>query len=173
MKKCKHCKEEFTPYHFNQKYCFKTECKNVWIESEKSKQWKQTKKKWISENSTLTKEVIKAQKIVNTYIRIRDKGKVCISCLKPPKKPNAGHFWNANNHWSVRFDERNLNLQCEHCNNNLSGNLLYYRENLIKKIGLEEFNDLEQKAKSTAHFTIDQVKEIAKYYQEKINMYKK
>ena len=133
MKKCKNCKECFEPIHFNQKFCFKDECRNLWIQSEKDKQWKKEKAKKKVELMTLQDYIKIAQQVFNKYIRERDKGNVCISCQKKPLKENAGHLFNANNHWSVRFDERNVHLQCEHCNTYLSGNLIYYRENLIKK----------------------------------------
>ena len=87
---------------------------------------------------------------------------------KPPKKENAGHFFNANNHYNVRFDERNVHLQCEHCNTFLSGNLINYRENLLKKIGEGEFQLLEAEANKTRKFTIEEVKEIIEIYKKKL-----
>jgi hypothetical protein len=117
---------------------------------------------------TLSDWIKIAQATFNAYIRKRDKGNVCISCQKPAKKENAGHFYNANNHYMVRFDEDNVNLQCEYCNTSLSGNLLRYRENLINKIGIERFDQLEAKAYLTRKFTIDEVKEINQIYKLKI-----
>jgi hypothetical protein len=83
-------------------------------------------------------------------------------------KKNAGHFFNANNHYSVRFDERNVHLQCEHCNTFLSGNLIPYRENLIKKIGVQEFEDLSKIANETRKFNIQEVQELINIYKNKI-----
>lgn len=168
MKKCKNCKEEFEPIHFNQKFCFKDECRNVWIQSEKDKQWKKEKAKKKVELMTLQDYIKIAQQVFNKFIRERDKGNVCISCQKKPLKENAGHFYNANNHWSVRFDERNVHLQCEHCNTYLSGNLIYYRENLIKKIGITDFNELSVKAKETRKFSKEELKEIIELYRNKL-----
>ena len=168
MKKCKHCKERFTPAHFNQKYCFKKECTNVWIESEKEKQWKKKKAKLKQDLMTVQDYVKIAQQVFNKYIRQRDKGNKCISCNKKPLKENAGHFFNANNHWNVRFDEYNVHLQCEHCNTFLSGNLINYRENLIKKIGEEEYDKLVDRAKVTRKFTVEELKEIINIYKNKL-----
>lgn len=168
MKKCKNCKEGFEPIHFNQKFCFKDECRNVWIQSEKDKQWKKEKAKKKVELMTLQDYIKIAQQVFNKFIRERDKGSVCISCQKKPLKENAGHFYNANNHWSVRFDERNVHLQCEHCNTYLSGNLIYYRENLIKKIGLDEFEKLSVKAKETRKYSKEELKEIIEVYRNKL-----
>ena len=168
MKKCKNCEEGFEPIHFNQKFCFKDECKNVWIQSEKDKQWKKEKAKKKVELMTLQDYIKIAQQVFNKYIRERDKNLLCISCQKKPLKENAGHFYNANNHWSVRFDERNVHLQCEHCNTYLSGNLIYYRENLIKKIGLDEFEKLSVKAKETRKYSKEELKEIIEVYRNKL-----
>ena len=168
MKKCKHCKERFNPVHFNQKYCFKEECTQVWIESEKEKQWKKKKAKLKQDLMTVQDYVKIAQQVFNKYIRQRDKGNNCISCGKKPLKENAGHFYNANNHWNVRFDEYNVHLQCEHCNTFLSGNLINYRENLIKKIGKEEYHKLVDRAKATRKFTVEELKEIINIYKNKL-----
>ena len=43
--RCKNCKEKFEPARFNQKYCLESDCVRVWVESEKTKQWKKTKAK--------------------------------------------------------------------------------------------------------------------------------
>ena len=168
MPRCKNCKDKFEAKHFNQKYCLKEECVRVWVEAAKVKNWKKTKAKMKADLMTLSDYMKIAQQVFNKYIRLRDKGNVCISCQKIPKKENAGHFWNANNHWSVRFDERNVHLQCEHCNTYLSGNLINYRENLLKKIGKDEYYNLEQESNKTRKFTIDEVKEIIAAYKQKI-----
>jgi hypothetical protein len=113
-------------------------------------------------------DIVKAaQMVFNKYIRERDKDELCISCKQIPKKVNAGHFWNANNHWNVRFDEDNVHVQCERCNSFLSGNLIEYRTNLLNKIGQERFDQLEAKARVTRKFTKDELKELIKKYKEK------
>ena len=166
--RCKNCKQKFEPIRFLQKYCLEAECVKVWVEKEKEKQWKDKKTRLKKELMSLQDYLKIAQQVFNKYIRLRDAGNVCISCNKKPLKENAGHFYNANNHWSVRFDERNVHLQCEHCNTYLSGNLIYYRENLLKKIGIEEFENLSAEATKTRKFTIDELKEIIATYKKKI-----
>jgi hypothetical protein len=169
--RCKNCKEKFEPVRFNQKYCLKDECIRVFVEEAKSKAWKKTKKN-MQENLETIQDLVKATQIVfNKYIRLRDKDELCISCKQKPKKSNAGHFYNANNHWNVRFDERNVHLQCEHCNTFLSGNLINYRENLLKKIGEGKFQLLEAEANKTRKFTKEELKEIIETYKKKIKEY--
>lgn len=166
-RKCKYCKQPFEPTVFLQKNCFEPLCVSDWINEVKEKNWKRKKAKMKMDLMTIQDYVKLAQQVFNKYIRLRDAGNVCISCQKKPLKENAGHFYNANNHWSVRFDERNVHLQCEHCNTYLSGNLIYYRENLLKKIGITEFENLSAEAMKTRKFTIDELKEIISTYKKK------
>ena len=118
---------------------------------------------------TLSDYLKLAQQLVNKYINLRDKGLPCISCDKPiTGRVNASHFWNANNHYNVRFNEDNIHSSCINCNQFLSGNLLEYRSRLILKIGVERFNTLETESKKTRKFTTEELKEIIKEYKQKI-----
>jgi len=167
-RKCKYCKSEFLPYTTLQKNCFNPDCVTAWINDVKTKQWVKKKAQLKKDLMTVQDYVKIAQQVFNKYIRLRDKNNKCISCNQKPKKENAGHFFNANNHWSVRFDERNVHLQCEACNTYLSGNLIQYRENLINKLGAEEFESLSEEATKTRKFTIEELKEIIDTYKKKI-----
>jgi hypothetical protein len=166
-RKCKYCRSVFSPITTLQKNCFDPNCVAEWINEVKQKNWQKKKAKLKLDLMTVQDYIKLAQQVFNKYIRLRDVGNVCISCQKKPLKENAGHFYNANNHWSVRFDERNVHLQCEHCNTFLSGNLIYYRENLLKKIGIEEFENLSVEAMKTRKFTIEELKEIIATYKKK------
>lgn len=170
--RCKHCKTVFKSIRFNFKYCLSSEeCIKSWNIERKScevKAWNKEKKVRKEKLLTVQEYVKTVQKTFNKFIRLRDKGQVCISCQKPPKKVNAGHYFNANNHWNVRFDEDNVHNQCEACNTSLSGNLIEYREHLINKIGIERYNVLNDKARLTRKFTIDELKEINEHYKLKI-----
>ena len=176
MKKCKSCSKPFEPKQkFNStiktnrcEVCLKTEqaLKNL------SAIKKEKKIKAKEDLLTLQDYLKLAQQVFNKFIRQRDKGLNCISCDKPCKKENAGHYFSSGGHANVRFDENNVHLQCEHCNTFLSGNLIFYRENLIKKIGIESFEALENKAKITRKFSISEVKEIIEIYKAKIKMLK-
>jgi hypothetical protein len=147
-------------------------CVAAWVQEATINNWQKKKKKMQAELETVQDIVKAAQMVFNKYIRERDKDELCISCKQTPKKVNAGHFWNANNHWNVRFDEDNVHVQCERCNSFLSGNLLEYRTNLLTKIGAERFNQLEARARVTRKFTKDELKELIKKYKEKYNQLK-
>lgn len=106
-----------------------------------------------------------AQAAFNAYIRERDAEQMCVSCQKPCKKRNAGHYRSVGSAPELRFEELNCHLQCEHCNSYLSGNLIEYRKNLIHKIGQEKLDWLEG-PHEPKKYTIEQLKEIkAKYKQ--------
>ena len=64
---------------------------------------------------------------------------------------------------NLRFTEDNVHKQCQPCNTHLSGNLLCYRINLIKKIGQARVDVLEGES-VTKKWTIDELKEIQQKY---------
>ena len=84
----------------------------------------------------------KAITLFNASIRERDKDLPCISCGKY-NQLQAGHFYSAGHHELLRFEEDNVHGQCVKCNYFLSGNLIKYREGLIKKIGIERVERLD------------------------------
>lgn len=109
-------------------------------------------------------ELIKiAQRKFNKFIRDRDKENGCISC-NTGKAEQAGHYLSQGHHNALRFDENNTNAQCCRCNLYLSGNLINYRIGLVKKIGVEKVEWLEnypKKAHKFDRFTLISI--ITKY----------
>jgi len=167
--RCKNCKDKFEPIRFNHKFCLKDECIKAFVEEVKVKQWKTTKKRMKEDLKTLQDWLKETQTIFNKYVRLRDQGLNCISCDKPPKKRNCGHYFSSGGHSNVRFDEDNCHLQCEHCNTFLSGNLLNYQIGIQKKIGAQKLLELQERAHVTKKWTIDELKEIIQTYKSKIN----
>ena len=167
--RCKNCKEKFEPIRFNQKYCLKDECVRVFVQVVKEKTWKQTKAKMKNDIKTNSDWMKEAQKVFNSYIRLRDKNQTCISCgSKLGSKYDAGHFYSMGGHKAVTFDEDNVHAQCVACNQFKSGNLINYREGLIKRIGEAKLNDLSQRANQTRKYTNDELQELIKTYKQKI-----
>ena len=99
--------------------------------------------------------IAKLDRTFSRYIRLRDThgGEYfrCISCgkIKPKENADCGHFF-SRRRLSVRWDEKNCHAECAACNRFDSEHLLYYRENLIKKIGQKEFEALEVRANQTS-----------------------
>lgn len=75
-----------------------------------------------------------AQQDFNAYIRERDRDKGCISCSTGAVE-HAGHYFSQGHHSLLRYNELNVNGQCERCNTFLRGNLIHYRNGLIKRYG--------------------------------------
>lgn len=85
-----------------------------------------------------------AQAAFNRFIRIRDADKPCVSCGRfHDGQWHAGHFLSTGARPELRFDESNVHRQCQPCNVHLHGNLVLYRAELIRRIGLEEVERLE------------------------------
>ena len=170
---CKVCAIKFEPRYNSVQPCCSVSCAYQYAKDLKEKKWKKEKAKRKKELMTLQDWLKICQTTVNKYIRLRDEGQPCISCKNPNmKKVNASHYYNANNHYNVRFNEDNIHSACEKCNQFLSGNLIPYRKYLIEKIGQERFNHLESIARETRKFTIEEVKEIIEYYKAKIKEFK-
>ena len=108
-----------------------------------------------------------AQRHFNAYIRKRDEGKPCINCNQF-KRLQAGHYFSVGGHGSVRFDENNCHGECKQCNYYNSQSHAYkYRNNLIAKIGLKEFEQLELKSKFVKKWSRYELIQIIETYKEK------
>ncbi len=85
------------------------------------------------------------------FIRERDSENgffKCISCgeTKSTDQLQAGHYYPAGKFKSIKFDEFNVNGECVHDNYYSGDHLIKYKENLIKKIGINNFDLLQVKA---------------------------
>lgn len=108
---------------------------------------------------------------VNKWVRFRDEGLKCISCDNEIKgggyigsgSKQAGHYRSAGSCPELRFNTLNINLQCQRCNVQLSGNIAGYRPRLIDKIGIELVEWLEGPHEQKK-YTCDQLREIRAYY---------
>jgi len=108
-----------------------------------------------------------AQAEFNKFIRLRDADQPCISCGRfHSGQYHAGHYLTVGAKPELRFDEDNCHKQCAPCNNHLSGNLVNYRINLEKRIGIERVERLEG-PHDLPNWTIEQIQEIRKHYRQK------
>jgi hypothetical protein len=173
-KKCRHCGNLFTPRVSMQVSC-SVDCaigiaKKKRVKSDKvalstKKRELIAAKQAIKSRSDWMKE---AQQAFNAWIRERDKDLPCISCQRHHTgQYHAGHYRTTKAAPELRFNENNVNKQCSVCNNHLSGNILEYRINLIRKIGIELVEWLEG-AHQPKKYTIDDLKAIKSEYKEKL-----
>ncbi len=117
--------------------------------------------------------VKKLDKVFALYIRLRDcmpngLGK-CISCgkIKPYRELDCGHFFGRTN-MATRFDEDNCHAECQWCNRASSDHLIYYQENLIKKIGVARFSTLRERAHSIKKWDNADLERMIKYYTDEV-----
>jgi hypothetical protein len=165
MPRCKNCKDKFEPIRFNHKFCLKDECVRAFVEEAKAAQWKKTKVKLKNDLKTTTDWLKEAQKVFNTFIRLRDCGKPCVSCNGSlGEKYDAGHYFSMGGHKAVTFNEDNVHAQCVTCNRYKHGNLLEYQIGIEKRIGPERLLELHEKAHDVRKYTADELKEIIKKY---------
>ena len=130
------------------------------------------KSKWLSE----------AQASVNKYIRIRDQEKPCISCGVDSVRSfngyrgacgwDAGHYRSRGAAGHLRFNTFNINKQCVNCNRDKSGNVVDYRINLLKKIGVDRLDRLEMD-NSIRGFDVEYLKRIKSIFERKHRLYLK
>ena len=143
QKKCKSCKVTFKPFLSTASVC-SIECAVTMAKANTAKIIKKdikARKQALKSLGTLHKE---AQPEFNKYIRLRDKGKPCISCQRHHTgQIHAGHYRSVGAAAELRYNENNVHAQCAPCNNHLSGNAIDYRINLINKIGIKAVEQLE------------------------------
>ena len=166
-KKCCICKQQFQPLRQLQKVCSMScaiEHSRALAAKKAKKETKELKAK-LKPRADYLKE---AQAVFNKFIRMRDEADPCISCGKFHKgQYHAGHFRSIGAAPELRFNEYNCHRQCQPCNTHLSGNLLEYRRGLVAKIGIEKVEWLEGPHEAKK-YTIDEILEIKKHYQQKI-----
>ena len=168
--KCKNCKDIFKPKQFNRKFCTKDECNDLYFVALKDQYFKKLnkeKKERKKKAETVQSLMKSTQKVFNSWIRKRDYGQPCISCQNPnPKKVNAGHYIASGKSKFLSFNELNVHLQCESCNNHKSGNLIEYRINLIDKIGKDKVEYLEENRHITKIYSRSELIAITEKYKK-------
>lgn len=172
QKKCKNCKELFTPFKTTQIVC-SVDCS---IQYQKEKKAKDTAKKNRERKRLLTEELMtysdwkqKLQKVFNQYIRLRDINRGCVSCDKPlqNRKFDAGHFY-PTTYEGLRYNELNVHGQCVPCNRNLHGNIHEYRKRITNRITKEELKWLDENRHVRLDLKVYEIKELINIYKEKI-----
>ena len=169
QKKCMNCATPFTPDRMGQKTC-SPRCAYQSVEKAKDKAFnavtRTKKKEWRDNDKSYWMNL--AQKEFNAYIRARDKGLACVSCGRHHQgQYHAGHYRSVGACSALRFDERQVRLQCAPCNNHLSGNIARYRIRLIELIGIEQVEEIEN-YNEIRRFTIDELKAIQAHYKAKL-----
>jgi len=94
----------------------------------------------------------------------------CISCntIKQIKEMDNGHYIGRGCMF-LRYDPRNAWPQCRKCNSFQSGLSIHnYRENLIKKLGLEVVEELETLRHRPFKYSIEELKDLRKQFNKRL-----
>lgn len=117
------------------------------------------------ERTDLKKAHETTKTLVHAYIRERDKGKPCISCMND-WKPNfqAGHGYAAGSFETLKYNLHNIHGQCEQCNLRKEGDFFNYSLNLPDRIGIDNYNELVRLAGIDKQFSkvwnLENLKEV-------------
>lgn len=173
-KKCRHCRDPFTPSRPLQAACSIT-CA---LSLTRAKQERERKALAALERKAIkaAKQRIKskadymreAQAEFNAFIRERDRDLPCISCGRHHRgQYHAGHYRTVGSSPELRFEPLNTHKQCAPCNNHKSGDIVNYRINLTAKIGAERVAWLEG-PHEPKRYTIEDLNAIKAEYRGKL-----
>lgn len=181
VRKCavKTCRQPFVPRSMTHKACGpecaeiigRAKAEKVRLAAERKEAAEHRQK--LADSKPLQHWLKLTEGVVNHYIQTRDKGKPCISCgTRRTVQWEAGHFLSVGARPELRYDPRNINLQCHRCNVQLSGNQAAYRIGLLDKIGEAAVEELEG-PHPTAHYTRDALAELRRHFAAETRLLKR
>jgi hypothetical protein len=150
VKKCKHCRTEFTPARPLQKACSPT-CALEIARAARLKAERKDDRTRREKMKPLRKLMAEAQAAFNGWVRERDRDQPCICCGRATTTVDGlgAHGWDAGHYRStgsashLRFSEDNCHRQLVLCNRHGGGRAVDYRIGLIARIGLARVEALE------------------------------
>ena len=80
----------------------------------------------------------------------------------------AGHFIPQAQGNAVRFDLRNIHVQCYRCNINLGGNGPEYYPFMLEKYGQDVIDELRKLSNTSVKFTAPELQDMIKEMERKI-----
>jgi hypothetical protein len=179
MSRCKNCGSRFEPrFSTLEKFCWDPECKTIEalkkleaVKKLEARNWKARKSELKKANKNASDYRNDLQKIFNTWIRLRDQDQPCISCGLPlTGKFDAGHFHSVGSYPNLRYNIDNVHGQCVECNQHKRGNLIEYRNNLIKRIGIDRMEALNASRKLPLKLTIPEIIDLIYHYKALIKI---
>lgn len=109
--------------------------------------------------------------VFSKYIRSRD-GNKCITCgrIGEYNTMQAGHYV-SRSCYALRWDEMNVHCQCYACNVCKHGNMIAYREQLVKLYGEKKVKKLEVQRHSIKKYTSEELEKMIEYYKKMLTIY--
>jgi hypothetical protein len=173
MKACAVCKSKFTPVRNFQAVCENIDCA---IAHGKSQTGQARARKALADvgrtELKARKEKLKSraehmkdtQTAFNAWVRERDALLPCVSCGRHHQgKYDAGHYRTVGSNPALRFEPLNCAKQCVPCNQHKSGNIVNYRIELVKRIGIANVEWLEG-SHEPKKYTIEELKALTAQY---------
>lgn len=122
----------------------------------------------MAKKPTRTSIVKKLDAVFSTYIRRRyavNEIAECYTCGKKEhwKKQHAGHFA-SRRHYSTRWNEYNVQVQCPSCNIWQQGMQFQFGKNLCLQYGDNFADDLMIESKQIRKFTDVELQELIEHY---------
>ncbi|PBP53301.1 recombination protein NinG [Pseudomonas syringae] len=169
-KKCAHCSEAFLPLRPMQKVCGPAcaiampaenlpQARKALADIER-KEIKARKEKLKSRSDHMKD----TQQAFNEWVRHRDASLPCVSCGRHHEgKYDAGHYRTVGSNPALRFEPLNCHKQCVPCNQHKSGNVVEYRLELVRRIGIVNVEWLEG-PHEPQKYTIEELKALTAKY---------
>lgn len=175
-KRCPECRVMFVPARNGQAVCGEIECAIAHGQSEKGRAIAGKALAEVGRREIKArKEKLKSradhmrdtQKAFNAWVRERDAQLPCISCGRHHQgKYDAGHYRTVKSNPALRFEPLNCHKQCVPCNQHLSGNIVNYRIELVKRVGIDLVDWLEGPHEAK-RYTVEQLKAMTAEYRAK------
>ena len=175
-KRCPSCRVMFTPTRSSQAVCGEIECAIAHGQSEKGQASARKALADVARREIkVRKEKLKSradhlkdtQTAFNAWVRARDAELPCISCGRHHQgKYDAGHYRTVGSNPALRFEPLNCHRQCSPCNTQLSGNIVNYRIELVRRIGAEKVDWLEG-PHEPKKYTVEELKAMTAEYRAK------
>lgn len=142
-RKCRTCRTEYTPARMGQKAC-SPRCAVQQARDTARRQAARDKQAARVRLRTRRDWAKIAQQKFNAWVRLRDADLPCVSCGRfHDGQWHAGHYLTTGARPELRYEPLNCHRQCQPCNTHLSGNLVLYRQELLKRIGKDAVAWLE------------------------------
>lgn len=167
-KTCKIGGEKFVPIRPFQPTCF--EHAGEYLAQQQAKKWRKEGKEMKDKIKTHSNWLQELQVIFNKWVVLRDKSLPCISCGTTNNVMySSGHYYTVGSYPNLRFHPDNAHKQClNDCNRNKHGNISEYTPNLIKKIGVMKFRELESLRNKPLKLSIPEIIDLKTHYRKLI-----
>lgn len=169
-KKCRYCKDLFTPFNTLQPFCFKEECIKKHNQITKEKKQKKAKKEFKENDKTLLRK--KIQSIANKYGKLLDyeryRKEGCVTCGIKTGKIDGGHFLPTSTYPSIRYYAKQIKCQCVGCNQYRGGMPIEYDIKMRSLYGNDFVDNLRLEHRKIGNYSVEYMKKYIRVISKRI-----